>query len=88
MCMEMTEEVMSNRTHMRLKVDMVKIIHYLVKKATERHCGGQIHPKAFIGAPQTMDLSVVAIKDRIEEMKAESDEASQKESMTLLPFFG
>ena len=38
-----------------------------------------------LGRPQTMDLSLVAIKARIEEMRAESDEASQKEIMKLLP---
>ena len=32
-----------------------------------------------------MDLSLVAIKARIEEMRAESDEASQKEIMKLSP---
>jgi hypothetical protein len=41
-----------------------------------------------LGRTQTMDLSVVAIKARIEEMRAESDEASQKELMNLLLFFG
>ena len=39
-----------------------------------------------LGRPQTIDLSLVAIKARIAEMRAESDEASQKEIMKLLPF--
>ena len=39
-----------------------------------------------LGLPQKIDLSLVAIKARIEEMRAESDEASQKEIMKLLPF--
>ena len=39
-----------------------------------------------LGRPQTIDLSLVAIKARIEKMRAESDEASQKEIMKLLPF--
>ena len=38
-----------------------------------------------LGRPQTMDLSLVAIIARIEEMRAESDEASQKEIMKLFP---
>ena len=38
-----------------------------------------------LGRPQTIDLSLVAIKARIEEMRAESDEASQKEIMKLSP---
>ena len=38
-----------------------------------------------LGRPQTIDLSLVAIKARIEEMRAESDEASQKEIMKLFP---
>ena len=38
-----------------------------------------------LGRPQTIDLSLVAIKARIEEMRAESDEASQREIMKLFP---
>ena len=38
-----------------------------------------------LGRPQKIDLSLVAIKARIAEMRAESDEASQKEIMKLLP---
>ena len=39
-----------------------------------------------LGRPQTIDLSLVAIKARIEEMRAESDEKQQKEVSTLLGF--
>ena len=34
---------------------------------------------------KSIDLSLVAIKARIEEMRAQSDETSQKEIMKLLP---
>ena len=38
-----------------------------------------------LGRHQTIDLSLVAIKAKIEEMRAESDEASQREIMKLFP---
>ena len=69
--------------------DIEAIIHSQVEKAKQ---GDTVAAKfileRLLGRPQTMDLSVVAIKARIEEMRAESDEASQKELMNLLPFFG
>ena len=69
--------------------DIEAIIHSQVEKAKQ---GDTVAAKfileRLLGRPQMMDLSVVAIKARIEEMRAESDEANQKELMNLLPFFG
>ena len=69
--------------------DIEAIIHSQVEKAKQ---GDTVAAKfileRLLGRPQTMDLSLVAVKARIEEMRAESDEASQKELMNLLPFFG
>ena len=66
--------------------DIEEIIHSQVEKAKQ---GDTVAAKFIIervlGRPQTMDLSLVAIKARIEEMRAESDETSQKEIMKLLP---
>ena len=66
--------------------DIEAIIHSQVEKAKQ---GDTVAAKFIIervlGRPQTMDLSLVAIKARIEEMRAESDEASQKEIMKLFP---
>jgi len=68
--------------------DIEAIIHSQVEKAKQ---GDTVAAKfileRLLGRPQMMDLSVVAIKARIEEMRAESDEANQKELMNLLPFF-
>jgi len=67
--------------------DIEAIIHSQVEKA--KH-GDTVAAKFIVvrllGRPQTIDLSLVAIKARIEEMRAESDEAIQKEIMKLLPF--
>ena len=67
--------------------DIEAIIHSQVEKAKQ---GDTVLAAKFIlerilGRPQTIDFSLVAIKARIEEMRAESDEASQKEIMKLLP---
>ena len=66
--------------------DIEAIIHSQVEKAKQ---GDTVAAKFIIervlGRPQTMDLSLVAIKARIEEMRAESDEASQREIMKLFP---
>ena len=66
--------------------DIEAIIHSQVEKAKQ---GDTVAAKfileRLLGRPQMMDLSVVAIKARIEEMRAESDEASQKELMNLFP---
>ena len=66
--------------------DIEAIMHSQVEKAKQ---GDTVAAKFIIervlGRPQTMDLSLVAIKARIEEMRAESDEASQKEIMKLFP---
>jgi hypothetical protein len=37
-----------------------------------------------LGRPQVIDLALVAIRARIEEMRAKSDEKQQKELYTLL----
>ena len=68
--------------------DIEEIIRSQVEKAKQ----GDTVPAKFIlervlGRPQTMDLSLVAIKARIEEMRAESDEVSQREIMKLLSIF-
>ena len=66
--------------------DIEAIINSQVEKAKQ---GDPVAAKfileRILGRPQTIDLSLVAIKARIEEMRAESDEASQKEIMKLLP---
>ncbi len=65
--------------------DIKAIIHSQVEKGKQ---GDTVAAKFILervlGRPQNMDLSLVAIKARIEEMRAESDEASQKEIMKLL----
>ena len=54
--------------------DIEAIIHSQVEKAKQ---GDTVAAKFIIervlGRPQTMDLSLVAIKARIEEMRAESE---------------
>ena len=66
--------------------DIEAIINSQVEKAKQ---GDTIAAKFIVerilGRPQPIDLSLVAIKARIEEMRAESDEASQKEIMKLFP---
>ena len=77
------EGVLSNAvTH----EDIEAIIHSQVEKAKQGDTvAAKFIVETILGQPQTMDLSLVAIKARIEEMRAESDEASQKEIMKLLP---
>ena len=67
--------------------DIEAIIHSQVEKAKHGDTvAAKFIVERLLGRPQTIDLSLVAIKARIEEMRAESDEASQKEIMKLLPF--
>ena len=67
--------------------DIEAIIHSQVEKAKQ---GDTVAAKFIVdrilGQPQTMDLSLVAIKARIEEMRAESDEASQKDNETVASY--
>ena len=66
--------------------DIDAIIHSQVEKAKQGDTvAAKFIVERILGRPQTIDLSLVAIKARIEEMRAESDEASQKEIMKLLP---
>ena len=67
--------------------DIEEIIHSQVEKAKHGDTvAAKFIVERILGRPQTIDLSLVAIKARIAEMRAESDEASQKEIMKLLPF--
>ena len=66
--------------------DIEAIIHSQVEKAKQGDTvAAKFIVERILGRPQTIDLSLVAIKARIEEMRAESDEASQKEIMKLFP---
>ena len=67
--------------------DIEAIIHSQVEKAKHGDTvAAKFIVERILARPQTIDLSLVAIKARIAEMRAESDEASQKEIMKLLPF--
>jgi len=66
--------------------DIEAIMHSQVEKAKQGDTvAAKFVVERVLGRPQKIDLSLVAIKARIEEMRAESDEASQKEIMKLLP---
>jgi hypothetical protein len=64
--------------------DIKAIIHSQVEKVKQGDtAAAKFILERLLGRPQTMDLSLVAIRARIEEMRAESDEVSQKEIMTM-----
>ena len=66
--------------------DIEAIIHSQVEKAKQGDTvAAKFIVERILGRPQTIDLSLVAIKARVEEMLAKSDEASQKELMKLSP---
>ena len=66
--------------------DVEAIIHSQVEKAKK---GDAVAARFIVeriqGRPQVVDLSFVAMKPMIEEMRAESDVSCQKEIMKLFP---
>ena len=70
----------------QVREDIEAIINSQVEKAKQGDTvAAKFIVERILGRPQTIDLSLVAIKARIEEMRAESDEASQKEIIKLFP---
>ncbi len=66
--------------------DIESIINSQIKKAKKGDTmAAKFILERILGRPQTMDLSLVAINARIDEMKAESKEMNHKEVMKLFP---